>query len=259
VPFVGDERAGDLTVVRQVRNLIRNESVAAVVLFIDSGGGAVIAAEAMTAALDELARTRPLVVYMNGVAASGGYEIAMPARWIVAQPGTTTGSIGVVTAKLVAGGLQDKLHAHSTEFTRGSNAGIYNTREPFSEAQRLKVREGVEHYYSQFIERVAQSRRMSAEAVDAVGGGRVWTGEQALTHGLVDALGDVWTAIAKARELANLPEDVPVTLVSGKGKPLPPQVSEAANPAAYLEYCLTNAHAIASGTAQALLPFWWRE
>jgi protease-4 len=240
-----------------VRALIKNESVGAVVLFVDSGGGAVIAAEAMTSALQELSKKCPLVVYMNGVAASGGYEVATPARWIVAQPGTTTGSIGVVTAKLVAGGLQEKLRAHSADFSRGANAGIFSSQQPFTDAQRAQIRAAVEHYYDQFVSRVASARNMTSEAVDAIGGGRVWTGAQALSHGLVDELGDVWKAIAKARALAKLPEDTPVTIVSRKSKPLPPLVSEAATPAAYLDYCLTNARAIASGTAQALLPFWW--
>jgi protease-4 len=259
VPFVGDERAGDLTVVRQVRNLMKDESTAAVVLFIDSGGGAVIAAEAMTSALSELAKTRPLVVYMNGVAASGGYEIATPAQWIVAQPGTITGSIGVITAKPVTGELREKLHAHSAELSRGANAGIFSDAAPFDDQQRAKIRTSVEHFYGQFVRRVALARKLNEEQVDAVGGGRVWTGAQALTHGLVDELGDVRAAIRKARELATLPEHTPVEIVEGKGKPLPPQVAEAANPAAYLSYCLENARAIASGTAQSLLPIWWKE
>lgn len=256
VPFVGEERAGDLTVVRQVRNLMKDERTAAVVLFIDSGGGAVIAAEAMTSALAELAKSRPLVVYMNGVAASGGYEIATPAQWIVAQPGTITGSIGVITAKPVTGGLREKLYAHSAELSRGANAGIFSDTAPFDEQQRAKVRASVEHFYKQFVRRVALARKMSEEQVDAVGGGRVWTGVQALSHGLVDELGDVRAAIRKARELANLPEHTPVEIVEGKGKLLPPQIAEAATPAAYLSYCLENARAIANGTAQALLPLW---
>lgn len=259
VPFVGEERAGDLTVVRQVRALMKDESTAAVVLFIDSGGGAVIAAEAMTSALAELAKARPLVVYMNAVAASGGYEIATPAKWIVAQPGTITGSIGVITAKPVTGGLREKVYAHTVELSRGANAGIFSDTAPFDEVQRAKVRASVEHFYAQFVSRVARARQMSEESVDAIGGGRVWTGAQALTHGLVDELGDVRAAIQKARELANLPDHAPVVLVEGKGKPLPPQVAEAANPAAYLSYCLENARAIANGTAQALLPVWWKE
>lgn len=258
IPLIGDERAGDVTVVRQVRALMKDESAAAVVLFIDSGGGAVIAAEAMTSALAELAKTRPLVVYMNGIAASGGYEVATPAQWIVAQPGTITGSIGVITAKAVTGGLREKLYAHSVEMARGANAGLFSDTAPFDDAQRAQIRTSIEHYYAQFVRKVARARQMSEEQVDSVGGGRVWTGAQALTHGLVDQLGDVRTAIQKARELATLPDHTPVVIVEGKSRPLPPQVAEAANPAAYLNYCLENALAIASGTMQALLPFWWR-
>jgi protease-4 len=259
LPFIGDQRAGDQTVVQQVRALMQDDRAAAVVLFIDSGGGAVTAAEAMTAALEALAKTRPLVVYMNGVAASGGYEIATPARWIVAQPGTITGSIGVITAKLVTGSLRDKLHAHSVEFSRGANAGLFSDTAPFDEAQRAQVRASVEYFYGAFIRRVARARGLSLEAVDAVGGGRVWTGAQALTHGLVDELGDVRAAIRKARALADLPDDTPVVLVEKKGKPLPPQLAEAASPAAYLNYCLENARALGGGMAQALLPLRWRE
>jgi protease-4 len=259
VPFVGEDRAGDITVVQQVRAIMKDESAAAVVLFIDSGGGAVIAAEAMTSALAELAKTRPLVVFMNGVAASGGYEIATPAQWIVAQPGTITGSIGVITAKVVTGNLREKVYVHSTEFLRGANAGIYSDSTPFDDAQREKVRTSIEHFYQQFISRVALARKMSVEAVDAISGGRVWTGAQALSNGLVDELGDVSVAVRKARELASLPDDAPVLMFEGKGKPLSPQIADAVNPAAYLNYCLENARAIANGRAQVLLPFWWRD
>lgn len=259
LPIIGEPRAGDLTVVQQVRALIKDEDVAAVVLFIDSGGGAVIAAEAMTSALEALAKTRPLVVCMNAVAASGGYEIATPGAWIVAQPGTITGSIGVVTAKLVTGGLREKLQAHTVTLSRGENAGIFSDTSPFDESQRAVIRASVEHFYADFIRKVAQARRMTVEAVDAIGGGRVWTGEQALAHGLVDELGDIRVALRKARELASLPETAPITFFEDKGKPLPPQLAEAAQPAAYLSYCLENARHVASGTAQALMLVRWAD
>lgn len=254
LPLIGDERAGDITVVRQVRNLMKNKAAAAVVLFIDSGGGAAIAAEAMASALDELAKDRPLVVYMNNVAASGGYLIAAPAQWIVAQPGTITGSIGVVTAKPVTGDLRQKLLINAVEFKRGANAGLYSDAAPFTDEQRAVVRASIEHVYRRFVERVMRSRRMSFEAVDAVGGGRVWTGVQAHANGLVDELGDLRTALNKARALANLPDHAAVVMVSGKGKPLPPQLAEAANPAASIEYAMENARLLASGTAQLIMP-----
>jgi protease IV len=256
IPFVGGERAGDISVVRQVRALMQDESAAAVVLFIDSGGGAVIAAEAMTSALDELAKQRPLVVFMNAIAASGGYYVATPAKWIVAQPGTITGSIGVISAKPITGGLREKLQVNTVEFTRGANATIFSDTTPFTEGQRAKMRTSVETVYHTFIERVAASRHLSLEAVDAVSGGRVWTGEQALEHGLVDQLGDLQAALAKARELANLSADAPVAIFEGKGKPLPP--SAALDPAASLRYALDNARALVNGSAQVIMPLWWK-
>jgi protease-4 len=237
---------------------MRNPRLAAVVLFIDSGGGSVVAAEAMTSALDELAKKVPLVVFMNGVAASGGYYVATPARWIIAQPGTITGSIGVITAKPVTGGLREKLHVNTVHFTRGANADIYSDTEPFSEAQRAHMRQTIASIYGQFVARVADSRRMSAEAVDAVGAGRVWTGEQALANGLIDQLGDVWAALAKARELAALPDTTPVALALGRGKALPPQLAAAADPAAALGYARDNARALLNGAAQVIMPVWWR-
>jgi protease-4 len=112
----------------------------------------------------------------------------------------------------------------------------------------------VEHIYRQFIERVARGRRLSPEAVDAVGGGRVWTGAQAKTHGLVDELGDVWAALAAARALAKLPDDAPATLVEGRGKPLPPQLAQAQNPTAALGYAWDGLRALGDARAQVILP-----
>ncbi|MDL1902998.1 signal peptide peptidase SppA [Anaerolineae bacterium CFX9] len=252
LPIVGDDRAGDLTIVQQVRHLLDDEDAAAVVLFIDSGGGAVITAEAITSALTTLAETRPVVACMNAVAGSGGYEVAMPAEWIVAQPATITGSIGVVTAKIVTGGLRDRFGVQTVEFTRGANADLFSEGKPFTEEQRALMRDQIEHFYRQFLEKVAQSRRMSVEAVDAVGGGRVWTGEQALERGLIDAIGGLKEAIAKARALASLPDDARTVLVETGGAWLPPKRRDAS---AALVYALENTRALTAG-AQVLMPFW---
>jgi protease-4 len=253
IPFIGGERMGDLTVTRQVRNLMKNKAAAAVVLWIDSGGGAAITADAMTSALRELAKDRPVVAYMNGVAASGGYYVATPAQWIVAQPGTITGSIGVILAKPITGGLFEKLKVNRREFTRGANANIFSDTVPFDDAQRVQMRASIEHNYQQFIRLVADSRHMTLEEVDAVGGGRVWTGQQALANGLVDQLGDLRAAVDKARELAGLPEDAPAVLIPKQAKPIVPQVAEQANPAAALEYIRANVEAL-RGLMLWLLP-----
>jgi len=258
LPFLGDERAGDLTVVAQTRNLMKNKRAAAVILYIDSPGGDANTAEAMTSALAELAQDRPLVVYMNSVAASGGYYIATPARWIVAQPGTITGSIGVFSAKPVTDGLFERLRVHRAELARGANATYLSDSAPFTDAQRERMRQSIVHIYQQFTGHVARSRSMTVDAVDAVGGGRVWTGAQAKDNGLVDELGDLHAALVKARALAHLPDDAPLILARGKRKPLPAQLAQAASPAAILEYVQGNITGLCSGRPLMLMPFEWK-
>lgn len=254
LPIVQDGRVGDITITRQVRALMQDENLAAVVLFVDSGGGAASAAEAMRSALAELAKKVPIVVYMNGVAASGGYLVSTPAKYIIAQPGTITGSIGVILSKPVAGGLRDKLYIKATEFMRGRNADILSGTKPFSDSQREWLRESIERTYDLFVTQVALSRDMELEDVDKVGGGRVWTGAQALANGLVDELGGLKRALEKARELANLPEHTPIALVTGKTKPLAPQVAEKANPAAYLSFLQGNTNTLLNSQPHMLSP-----
>jgi protease-4 len=254
IPFIGGETAGDRTVVTQVRQLMQADGVAAVVLYIESGGGSAVAAEAMTAALEQLAATKPLIAYMNGVAASGGYYIATAAQQIVAQPGTITGSIGVVLGKPITSGVYDKLKINTVAFQRGANADLFDDATPFSEAQRAQMRLSIEHVYGTFIGRVAQARKLETAAVDAVGGGRVWTGAQALGHGLVDVLGDVRVAIAQARAKAELPDDAPIVLWRGKGEAQPPLAAKAAA----LAHVLGNVRAVMNGKAQMIMDVWWR-
>jgi len=237
IPLFGGERIGDLTVVQQVRQLMNDDRAAAVVLYINSPGGSATSSEAIASALDELAKTRPVVVCMNGVAASGGYYISTPADHIVAQPGTITGSIGVINLKLITNETLKKLKLNPYYYMRGENAGILAPIEPFSESQREKVRDSITRIYNVFLDRVAAARKMKADDVDAVGGGRVWTGQQAYEHGLVDTLGGLYEAINKARELARLGEDIPAILVRKPiRKPLPAQLAEQADPAAALRY-----------------------
>ncbi len=259
VPLIGEGSVGDLNLVRQVRDVLRDDSVAAVILYIDSPGGSAAAAEAMTSALAQLAKTRPLIACMNSEAASAGYYIATPAQWIIAQPGTITGSIGVILAKPVIEQLQRNLLLNSVDFRRGVNASLMSITAPFSDDQRATMQKLITHSYRQFVERVAAARGMTFEQVDAVGGGRVWTGAQAQAHGLVDQLGDLHAALAKARELANVSEDTPLVLVHDRGKPVVPQAAEALNPAAYYGYLQRQLQALGGGRALLLLPFLWRK
>lgn len=254
LPFLGGERMGDLTVVRQVRNLMQDDDCAAVVFWIDSGGGSATASEAMAAALEELAKTRPMVACMNGVAASGGYYISTPADWVVAQSGTITGSIGVIFSKFITTETLRKLRFNPFYFLRGKNADLFLPRDRFTDEQREQIRQYIDRIYEQFVGRVSDARKMKYDQVDAIGGGRVWTGAQALENGLVDQLGGLQEAIAKARELAKLPADTPYRLMRKPGKPLPAQLAEKADPAASVKYWRDSLDHITSG-AQMLLPF----
>ena len=256
IPFVGGERLGDITLNQQVRNLMQDPQCGALVLYIDSGGGSATASESMASALEEFAKSRPLVVYMGGVAASGGYYIATPAHWIVAQAGTITGSIGVIMGKLVNSDLLKKLRFNAVSYLRGDNADLIAGEKPFSDAQREMIRDSIDHIYQQFLNRVADSRERSVAEIDAIGGGRVWTGQQALQNGLVDEIGNLQSAIDKARELAQLPDTAPSVLLRDKGKPIGVQLAEK-NPAALAKYAIENIEML-TNRAQCIMPSEWR-
>lgn len=223
VPFGTQEQAGDLSIVQAARALLEDEKAAAVVLFIDSPGGSATASEAMAAALERLASKKPLVAVMGSVAASGGYYVATPAKWIIAQPGTLTGSIGVFMMKGITEGLMEKLKLHTERITRGKNAELYTANRAFTDEEREIVADSIQRTYDLFLQRVADSRKMSIEEADQVGGGRVWTGRQAKERGLVDQLGGLEQAFAKARELGGLLENAPVREVIVGKQYLPPK------------------------------------
>ena len=208
---------GSDTMVEQIRQVRDDTSVKAIVLRIDSPGGSSVASDVIWRELmitRDQKPARPLIVSMSDLAASGGYYIATPAQAIVAQPATLTGSIGIYAGKIVSGGTLEKLGVTEETVKDGANADIYSPFTPFSASQRDKMQGYIEDYYRNFIEKVAQSRHTTPEAIDAIGQGRVWTGEQARAHGLVDALGGLDTAVALAKQKANIPPDEDVELVT---------------------------------------------
>ncbi len=204
IPLLLSEKAGDLTVIHQARSLARQRRVGAVVVHVDSGGGSATSSEAMAAALRTVAAKKPLVVSMGGVAGSGGYYVSTPGAKIIAQPGTVTGSIGVLMGKIVTRSLFEKILFHQEVLSRGRRAAYFSSTRPFTEEERQALRSAIGAIYEQFLGRVAASRNMTRDEVDAVGGGRVWTGSQALERGLVDELGGLELAIRRAREAAGL-------------------------------------------------------
>ncbi|MGB2940578.1 MAG: signal peptide peptidase SppA [Candidatus Dormiibacterota bacterium] len=217
VPLLLQSRAGDITVARQARRLADDPRVGAVLLWVDSGGGSSTASEAMTSALSALAAKKPLVAVMGSVAASGGYHVVTAAQRVFAQPTTITGSIGVLAGKVTAGGLFERALVHREPIVRGRHAAMFGIDSPFSDDERARMRRLIEHTYDQFVDRVAEARGQTREAVDAVAGGRVWTGRQALERGLVDELGGVEVALAHARSAAGLPATAPLREARGEG------------------------------------------
>jgi len=209
--------AGSDTIVEYIRKARKDSSIRAIVLRIDSPGGSTIASDVIWREL-MLVRTgthpRPVVASMSDLAASGGYYIAMAAPDIVAQPGTLTGSIGIYGGKIVTGGTYEKLGMNVEAISRGRNAEMNSPVRPFNEAERRKLEEQLQAFYDQFVEKVAASRKMKPEAVDAIARGRVWTGRQAKGLGLVDALGGLDRAIALAKERAKISPSQNVELVT---------------------------------------------
>ena len=197
-------QAGSDTLVQQLRAAARDKRLAAVVLHVDSPGGSAFASDLICREVANLRRVKPVVVYMSNRAASGGYYVSAPASAIIAQATTLTGSIGIWGGKIVTRGLYDKLQAGRQSVSRGQAAGMYSDAAPFSDEERAKVRADIGTGYASFKARVAEGRALSDDEVETVARGRVWTGEQALAHGLIDSLGDLRDAADRARHLAGL-------------------------------------------------------
>lgn len=250
VPFGYETRAGDLSVTQVARRVLADKRAAALVVYIDSRGGSATASESMSAALRKVATQKPVVAVMGPVAASGGYYVATPGEKIFAQPNTITGSIGVIYGKFALGELFEKVFVNRELITRGEAALFYDPGQPWSDQQRAKIWNAIQRSYALFLERVADSRNIEMEAVDAIGGGRIWTGQQALEHGLIDKFGGLDQALAAARKLANLREDAGVRLYS-PDKSLVPPIAE---PSAVIGYAVEGFKQL-NGRAMCLLPW----
>ncbi len=220
LPF-GTHSAGGDTIAAGLREAAADDSVSAIVLRVDSPGGSVSASETIWREVKKARdRGKPVVASMGAVAASGGYYVSMGADAIVANPGTITGSIGVLSGKLVARNLKDRLGVGSDAVRTNANADAWSINAPFTPEQHAQVEAEADLCYTDFVQRVAEGRKLSAEAVEAVARGRIWTGADALEHGLVDQLGGLRTAVRRAKVLAGLDEDAEVRLVSYPGSSL---------------------------------------
>jgi protease-4 len=196
------------TMVAALRALAADDSVKAVVLRIDSGGGSAQASELIWAAIEQVKAKKPVVVSMSDVAASGGYYIASGATKIFAQANTLTGSIGVVGGHIAPAAALAKLGVNTFPMGRGKHATMMASLKPWTDEERALMQRHMEAVYTTFVSRVAAGRKKSVEQIQPIAQGRVWTGAKALELGLVDAIGGLDAAVAEARTLAKLDGEV---------------------------------------------------
>jgi protease-4 len=192
------------TLVAALRSMTADDSVKAVVLRIDSGGGSAQASELIWATIEELRAKKPVIVSMSDVAASGGYYIAAGATKIFAHPDTLTGSIGVVGGHIAPAKALANVGVNTFPMGRGKHATMGASLDVWTDEQRALMQKYMEQVYTTFVGRVAQGRKKTMEQILPLAQGRVWTGTKAKELGLVDEIGGLDAAIAEARKLAKL-------------------------------------------------------
>ncbi len=212
VPLFGGDVMGSESIARAFRQ-VRDSNAKAVVFRINSPGGSAVASEIIRAEMAKTAAKIPIVVSMGDVAASGGYWITCGAKRIVADPGTITASIGVFSGHFdMTKFWEDKIGVTWGRLDTAPNSAIYSTVDSWTPEQRRVAQGFLDRIYGAFLDRVSASRKLTREQVDAIGRGRVFTGEQAKAKGLVDELGTFDDALAAAKELAGLKPDAAVEL-----------------------------------------------
>ena len=213
--LLGPKTSGSTTIVGMLERAAEDPQVKSIVVRVDSPGGSSLASDEIWRGVELVKRRgKPVVVSMGGVAASGGYYVSAGADTIYAQPNTITGSIGVYAGKFSAETLFENVGVDITTLTRGRNADLASVARPWDDVQRAKMQELVDEVYAQFKDRVATGRGLSDEEVEERARGRVWSGTKALELGLVDELGGIQDAINEARDLAGIPPNRKIGLIS---------------------------------------------
>lgn len=201
-PFGGGSTMGSDTIVKALATADKDDKVAAIVLRVDSPGGSALASDMIWNKIQEI--DKPVIASMGNVAGSGGYYISMGCDKILAEPGTLTGSIGVVGGKLVLGGLMDKVGITTDVIAYGKNSGLFSPNEPFDDEGREILQKYMDETYQQFTEKAAAGRGMDVDDLLKLAGGRVWTGRQAAENGLVDEVGTLTDAIKLAQKMGKV-------------------------------------------------------
>lgn len=201
----GSRSVGSSTLTGVLRKAAEDATVKAVVLRIDSPGGSAVASDLIWREIVRM--KKPVVASMSDVAGSGGYYIAMGAKKIFAEPGTLTGSIGVIGGKLVTGKLMNKLGVNTEVIARGKLSGALSSDKPFSAEERAAWTKLLEETYAQFVRKAADGRKMPVKKLEELAQGRVYSGRMAAQNGLVDRIGTLADAVAEAKRLAGVKPD----------------------------------------------------
>ena len=193
--------------VKQLHTFAKDDRVKAIVLRIDSPGGVVGPSQEIYEEVKKVSAKKKVVVSMGSIAASGGYYIAVPAQTIYANPGTITGSIGVLMKFTNFEGVMDKVGMRAFTLKSGKFKDVGSPLRPMSEEDRAMLQGVIDSTYGQFVKAVAEGRKMPVEEITRIADGRILTGEQAKAAKLVDKLGTLQDAIAEAGRLAGIKEE----------------------------------------------------
>jgi len=212
-PTSGSGNMGSDTVAKAIRDAVKDKDVQAIVFRIDSPGGSYVASDAIWREVEKAKKAgKPVIATMGNVAGSGGYFVAMGADKIVAQPGTITGSIGVLAGKMLTDNFWKKLGVTWDYAHVGENAMFWSSGQDFTPEQWEQFEGWLDRVYVDFTQKAADGRGMSREDIHAVAKGRIWTGVDAKARGLVDELGGFQVALNLTRQALNLEEDAPIHL-----------------------------------------------
>ncbi len=222
-PFGAGDKVTPASMECAFKRVAKQPQVKGVIFRISSPGGLALAGDKIYHSAHEAAESKPLVVSMSNVAASAAYYVAMPSARLFANPGTITGSIGIYGGKVDMSGLYKKIDLGKELYTRGKFAGMLSTVRPFTPEEREKYYSQMKAFYDHFIQLVSANRSLSADSVEALSRGRVWTGREALSNGLVDELGGLKQSLdytasrlgLKNYRIAVYPEKRPLFILPG--------------------------------------------
>ncbi|MET0340621.1 MAG: signal peptide peptidase SppA [Polyangiales bacterium] len=241
VPLFDVHMSGGRTIAEALDKLADDSRIRAIVLRIDSPGGAVMASDQIWRAVRRARAKKPVIASLGEVAASGGYYAAAAADEIWALPSSITGSIGIFYGKVDVAQLAARIGVGIEHESRGAHAAADSLFRPFTEDERAALADKLRIWYRQFLERVAEGRKMPIENVDALARGRVYSGDEAHDNGLIDHLGGFASALARARELGRVPVGAELVVV--------PRV-----PTTLVDYVLGSGAKSAASTAAEALP-----